>query len=241
MVNRLVVNGCSYMAFYANGLGHKDLAEQLHIPAWQSLAVSGSCNDRIIRSTLRDSYQNESTFYVIGLTFLARFEIPSRLPQEPDGRWLSYNNRGLPSQICDFVPLYSDTASKQYAEFWFKMLNDGLPDIMEDLQYRILSMIDSLVHRNHRVVIFNTADERMVETVDRGKFHHLEQRKNIIDALRWRSIPWQFLQGADYPVQEEDLPWDCRHVSSGQHAHLNGFLVDYIANHDLLSSGQYRD
>ena len=75
-INRLVVNGCSYMHSYASGFGHKELANKLGIPSTVSLARPGSSNQRIVRTTLHDGYNNEKTLYVIGATFLHRYELP---------------------------------------------------------------------------------------------------------------------------------------------------------------------
>ena len=73
---RLVVNGCSYMKMFSEG-GIKDLSQRLEINFTKSLALSGSCNSRIIRTTLKDSYQTSMpTLYVIGTTYLSRHELP---------------------------------------------------------------------------------------------------------------------------------------------------------------------
>lgn len=236
MVNRLLANGCSYMDLYALGQGHGDLAAMLGIARHESLALTGSCNARIIRTTLRDSYHNEPTLYVIGTTFLARYDLPSKIPrQDPDGRWLSYNNLGRPTRECSLVPLYSESSQQQYAEFWFKMLVQGKTDVAEDLQYRILSMLDSLIARGHRAVIFNTADRFFLDSTNETQFALLRQRSNIVDGLKWCSVPWQFMQGAAYPPNDKPLPWDCRHVAAGHHKHLNQFLARFIADNDLLA------
>ena len=52
----LVVNGCSYMASYAVGQGHVDLAQKLGLEHPASLAIGGSANSRILRTTLKHSY-----------------------------------------------------------------------------------------------------------------------------------------------------------------------------------------
>jgi hypothetical protein len=77
MYQQLVVNGCSYSELYSTGGGHLDLAARLGIGSAATLALGGSANSRIIRTTLKHSYQTSvPTFYVIGATFLSRNEIP---------------------------------------------------------------------------------------------------------------------------------------------------------------------
>ena len=75
--SQLVVNGCSYMGSYVNGGGHRDLAKNLGIEEYSSLAIGGSANSRILRTTLKHSYLTDKpTFYVLGMTFIGRSEIP---------------------------------------------------------------------------------------------------------------------------------------------------------------------
>ena len=66
----LVVNGCSYMELYAIGKGHDDLAMQLQLNNPVSLAIGGSANSRILRTTLKHSYTAPPTFYVLVMTLL---------------------------------------------------------------------------------------------------------------------------------------------------------------------------
>ena len=48
-MKRLVVNGCSYTDWYAQGRGHFDLAQRLNIQQAESLTLPGACNTRILR------------------------------------------------------------------------------------------------------------------------------------------------------------------------------------------------
>ena len=59
MIQRLVVNGCSYMKMYGIGGGHTDLAARLQIPNNSCIAIPGSANSKIIRTTLRDMYSTD--------------------------------------------------------------------------------------------------------------------------------------------------------------------------------------
>ena len=88
---QLVVNGCSYMECYVRGQGHKDLANRLVVPEFHSLAKSGTSNTRIIRTTLKHSYQvTVPSLYVISLTFLEREELPiGKEYSEFEGRWIA--------------------------------------------------------------------------------------------------------------------------------------------------------
>jgi hypothetical protein len=105
-----------------------------------------------------------------------------------------------------------------------------------DLQWKLLSLIDTLNHCGHRVVIFNTAEDGVKSwLVVNPKFNPVRNRKEIIHGLAWKSIPWQFEQGARWPVEDEQYPPDCRHVIPGDHKWLNQFLIDYIKTNNILT------
>ena len=234
---RLVVNGCSYMQFYAHGAGHSDLASQLNIDEYQSLAQHGSCNNRIIRTTLRDSFINtKPTFYVIGVTFVSRYELPVNEDLTgPDRKWLSFTTQGsvYPSTaIID--PCVSKKELESYRDIWLKVNLVSLNELAEDLQYRLISMCDSLTSRGHSCIIFNTAEAVLNFVLDLNEFAPLRSRCQIVDGLRWRSISWQFDQGAAWLATDEHLDINHRHVAPGQHEWLNKYLTNYIQDHKIL-------
>jgi len=232
--DRLVVNGCSYMQFYARGAGHVDLAAALNIKQYQSLAESGSCNHRIIRTTLRDSFTTvEPTLYVIGLTFLSRYELPVNQDRtEWDGKWLSFTTQG--SVYTDIDPGVSKKDLDHYRDTWLRVNLISVDELVEDLQYRLLSMCDSLRHRGHGCVIFNTADAVFDYVLSQPKFAPLRSCDEIIEGLAWRSIPWQFDQGAAWVEDDRDLDRNCRHVDPGQHQWLNQYLTNHMQQHNIL-------
>jgi len=62
------------MHAYNRGGGHIDLATRLNMSDAVNLAQSGCANDRIIRTTLKDSYLTDKpTLYVLGITFVSRY------------------------------------------------------------------------------------------------------------------------------------------------------------------------
>lgn len=222
------------MQFYARGNGHSDLAAALGIQKCLSLAKSGSCNNRIIRTTLRDSFINpEPTLYVIGLTFLSRYELPVNQDRtESDGKWLSFTTQG--SVYTDLDPGVSKKDLESYRDIWLRVNLISVDELVDDLQYRLLSMCHSLNHRGHGCVIFNTADAVFDYVLDQPSLIPLKSRREIIHGLAWRSIPWQFDQGAAWLPNDENLDRNCRHVAPGQHQWLNQYLTNYIEEHKIL-------
>lgn len=233
MIDRLVINGCSYMNYYHSGGGTHDLANRLGIANSKSLSKNSSCNGRILRTTLRDMYSTVSpTLYVLGISFINRYELTLLAEPEDDATWVSAN--GL--QLNDLPKKYKPEATKldinNYAKSYVALTNAS--DVLEDLMYRLLCLIDSAHQNSHRVLIFNTAEHGVDYYIDHPRFDLFRQRKEIIGGFAWKSIPWQFEQGASYPPEDEVYPVDCRHVSPGDHGWLNDFLTNYIQEHKIL-------
>ena len=88
------------MYSYAAGQGQVDLANQLGIDSAQSIAVSGSANSRILRTTLKHSYATTvPTFYVLGMTFVSRLELPICEEETSfEGRWTNPQNQEYKSR-----------------------------------------------------------------------------------------------------------------------------------------------
>lgn len=233
-ISRLVVNGCSYMNYYARGQGHQDLADRLGIEQCVNLAKNSVCNQRILRTTCQDLYAAQSpTLYVIGITMLSRFELPIvSQPDSVDGHWKSFNGFPVTCQDPAWYPEAQADLLTQYTDLYLRFFNAR--DCLEDLMYQIMNLISTAHARGHRVLIFNTAEHSVHYWIQQPQFDLLRSTPVIIDGLTWSSIVWQFEQGAGYPPEDECYPWDCRHVAPGDHAHLNDFLVDYIHTHRIL-------
>lgn len=228
--NSLVVNGCSYMEAYANGGGHDHLAELLGISDSSSLAIGGSANTRILRTTLKHSYQaTQPTFYVLGLTFLSRLEIPILENQgEFEGRWTNPQNQQF-SAHWQYGWTQKDT--DQFIEIKLKSEFSSILDRLEDLMYRLLSTVADLRARGHQVIMFQQADDIIQNFLKDPRVDLLKSIPNIVEGLSWLSIPWQHEHGV--PSMYDDchiyhVPENMRHRAAGQHHKLNEFLANYI-------------
>lgn len=243
--NTLVVNGCSYMEQYALGNGHGDLADRLKIPTSDSIALGGSCNSRIIRTTLKHSYQTSvPTLYVIGLTFLSRTELPV-LSYDPkrdlsfEGKWLSVQNNFADSNTGikgfmtkhdrDFDSHLSERDIKKFIDLKLKFEFSSVLDRLDDLQYRLVSMINDLHSRGHEIVMYNQADNLFFDCIDDSRLDLLDS-PHIIDRLRWRAVPYQKHSGTPMTSDEFErgVPEEIRHPQVGAHENLNQFLAEYV-------------
>jgi hypothetical protein len=239
MIQQLVVNGCSYMDMYAQGNGHADLAQQLGIANYSCLAIGGSANSRIIRSTLKHSYQAAvPTFYLLGMTFLSRLEIPI-LGQDPsrefEGTWTNPQNQQFRSQ---WIPNWTDRDTKQWIGLKLKSEFQSIVDRLEDLMYRMLSLQASLTARGHRVLMYQQADNIYQEFIEDSRFELFKNNVGIKDGFVWRSIAWQHghkVAAVNYSETDQYVPPDMAHPLPGHHLMINTHLTQYIKDAKILA------
>jgi hypothetical protein len=242
MIQQLVVNGCSYAESYAGGNGHVDLASRLgivdhhNIPQAVSLAIGGSANSRILRTTLKHSYVTRvPTLYVLGLTFVSRLELPICNPvDEFEGAWCNPQNQEFESR---WQHQWTKKDSEQFVETKLKSEVYSILDRTEDIMYRVISTITDIQSRGHRVLIFQQADNLYQAHLSNPRLK-LFQRPEIIEGFAWRAIAWQYEQGVrpkTYPFGSPDVPPDMTHPEIGQHELINQYLTNYIQEHKILA------
>jgi hypothetical protein len=223
------------MEAYASGQGQVDLAKQLGIATSESLAIGGSANTRIIRTTLKHSYQTtQPTLYVLGMTFLSRLEIPILENQtEFEGRWTNPQNQKF---VKDWQYGWTQAETDQFVDIKLKSECHSILDRIEDLMYKILTMISDLQTRGHCVLVYQQADDLYQEYLDNPRLQLFKNIPAIIDGYSWRAVPWQLANGVP-PIKQSNIhyvPKNMQHPMPGQHQKLNEFLVDYINRNSLL-------
>lgn len=239
MIQQLVVNGCSYMEAYASGGGHHDLAQKLDIPVVTSLAIGGSANSRIIRTTLKHSYITKvPTFYLLGMTFLSRLELPI-LNQNPlrefEGIWTNPQNQQFRSQ---WITHWTDQDTDQWVELKLKSEMFSIVDRLEDLMYRMLSLQASLESRGHGVLMYQQADNIYQSYLDDARLSMLKNNTAIKNGFAWRSVAWQHqhkVAKMTYPEHSQHVPPDMTHPLPGHHLMINTHLTQYIKDCKLLA------
>ena len=221
---------------YAAGLGHVDLKDQLGINSAQSIAVSGSANSRILRTTLKHSYAtNVPTFYVLGMTFVSRLELPICEEENSfEGRWVNPQNQEFKHRWqYDWTQADSD----QFVETKLKSEVFSILDRVEDLMYRMLSTIADLQSRGHRVMMFQQADNLYTNLLYEPRLTLFDQPE-IVGRFGWRATAWQAEQGVqpkDYGPGAPYVPPDMTHPAIGHHQMLNEYLTNYIQERKLLA------
>jgi len=238
-INRLVLNGCSYMENYADGNGHKELADKFNISNVKSLARAGSSNERIFRTTLDDCYNNEKTLYVIGLTFVHRYELPILSQSDPwniehhEGdkfQWINNENLIDLGQLDSGI---TENDVKQFHKLKTKFDVNSQAELVFKSVYYYTSLVDSILNNGHQVVVFNTAETIFESYTNDPKLKYLEKyNKYIIKQFNWYSNEYQLNNGASI-IKEDidvDMPTIYKHIAPGEHKKLNEFLYDHISN-----------
>jgi hypothetical protein len=234
--HQLVVNGCSYMHKYAAGLGHANLKTQLGIDSAQSIAVSGSANSRILRTTLKHSYATTvPTFYVLGMTFVSRLELPICEEENSfEGRWVNPQNQEFKSR---WQMHWTDQDKEQFVETKLKSEIYSIVDRTEDLMYRMLSTVNDLKSRGHAVLMYQQADNLYQAHLHDPKLILFNHCPEIVHGFEWRATEYQHEQGvpgSKYPPGSPYVPPDMTHPEQGQHHVLNAYLTNYINEHKIL-------
>lgn len=242
---RLVVNGCSYMHYYSEGGGLQDLAQSLSIEHTKNLSLTGASNQRIIRTTLDDCYSNDiPTIYIIGVTFVNRFELPILEGLERNfnhdnykDRFLSINQEWTIPEGTKINEMLSMDDILQFRKLKTMFEMDAEVDIVVNLIQSYTSMIDSLIRHGNTVILFNTAEIAFKKYQHLNKLQYTRNYKQIIDYFNWFANEYQFNKGAK-PL-EEDLKKDfpdpmIRHIDYGEHKYINEFLIRYGLNNNLF-------
>lgn len=243
MITQLVVNGCSYMESYAFGQGHVDLAQRLGIekdsgvPNAASLAIGGSANSRILRTTQKHSYNpGANTLYIMGMTFVSRLEIPILDDTDSfEGRWSNPQNQQFRNR---WGAHWKQANSDQFVDLKLKWEADSVLDRVEDLMYHVLAVISNIQQRGHKILVFQQADNLYQELLEHSRLQYFKNVPNIIDGFAWRSIAWQHSQGVQptiYAPGHPYVPPDMVHPAPGHHAVLNTHLTEYIQEHKILT------
>jgi len=223
------------MESYAQGLGHVDLAAKLGIEKSQTLAIGGSANSRILRTSLKHSYQApEPTFYVLGMTFLSRLEIPilDDLDQF-EGRWTNPQNQQFVSR---WQPPWTQRDTDLFVELKLKNEVHSILDRLEDLMYRVLAVIHDLKSRGHGALVYQQADNIYQDLLGNDRLSLFGKTTEIVQGYAWRAVAWQHNQGVpgNYNGVKIQVPPDMVHPKIGHHQLLNEFLVNYIWQHQLI-------
>ena len=209
----VLINGCSFMH---NWHYARQFSELLQAGA-VNLAIQGSSNRRIIRTTVDYIESNTVDIAIIGLTFYDRQESPFKINLSDP--WVSYNSQGMQavfSDPSDFSSFAEHQAIGRYIQDRYRYdINQHYIDILI-LDLRMLA--GYLRERGIKFCIFNTCD-RHLPILDLGPGF----------------IPFDFIgnvfleqNGAQCYEPDRDLPQNARHHYGEDVKILTQYLCEHV-------------
>lgn len=237
-MKQLIVNGCSYAAVYSGGGGHTALAKTLGIDNAVSLALGGSANSRILRTTAKHAYANQQpSLYMVHLTFMSRWELPVATDQKNvdmnfEGRWINPQKQG-------FTPSWQWTTedTKLLTDLNFKAAINADKDLFEDTVYRCLALMALVKSQGHCILFINQCDPVIKQVAESTEFYFLDKHKEFVHSLTWISNLWQHNLGVPETTYDAGVtlpPPEHRHRMPGHHDLVNEYLCNYIEEYKIL-------
>jgi hypothetical protein len=239
----LYSNSCSFGAIQ----GHKvygDFVAEHFDAKFINAGISGSCNRRIIRTSLRDLLalkELDQCVALIGLTLIQRTELwqPEKPANANDGHFHSIRvdhesfdwSRGLIDTVIPNISDHAETAVKDYYKNWLIHFNPE--SVLTDLFTDLLMFTAWARHNQVKYVIFfnmnvlpGSDQVGYTSPFISSLVTEIQQDKNIID-------PWTFSFGK-HSLSQGFIPKDYTlygiHGHPGPEAHqmFGQYLIDHI-------------
>lgn len=207
----ILLNGCSFMDNYY----YKQHFDQLLDANTVNLARAGSCNRRIIRTTVDYIEKNPVDLVVLGLTFYDRQESPFVNKLDP---WVSYNSQGIQAVYSNPADYSSITEYKLISDYVLSRYRYDINLHYIDALYLDLRMFAAYLRENNiKFLIFNTCDTHLFENLGSG------------------FVPFTFIgnvfleqSGSKCMEQDQNLPVNARHHYEEDVIVLVHKLLEYI-------------
>lgn len=237
-------NSCSFGATQGHTIYPEVVANAFSLPLVNK-GMNGSCNRRIVRTSLRDLNElkhKDDVLLLLGLTLVSRTEIwrPDLPPNQNDGHFhtikfnhnqFNWSDKGLIDTVIPNVHNYVDTKIKKYYQEW---LTHYQPEAeITNLLTDLIMLTGWCKSNNIPYVIFSNVaclpDDNKVgyeSPFVQSLRATIEQDKNIIN-------PWSFSFGQyalDAGFEPKDKVLYGIHGHPGESAHImfGNYLVEYI-------------
>lgn len=208
--------------------------------------VPGSCNRRIIRTTLRDVTElldeQQNILVLIGLTFISRTELwrPDLEAVDNDGHFYSIMSdhkkfdwsNGLIDTIVPNIHQHVDSQISNYYKEW--LLHYDRESIMTDLCADLIMLLGWFRSKNIKYIVFSGPEKLEGDSYIgyNSPFIHslqktLKEDSNVID-------PWQFSFGT-YALEQgfrpvdEDIYGKHGHPSENAHKNFGEYLTYFYS------------
>lgn len=243
-------NSCSFGVRQPHRI-YSDLILEKYGSSVVNAGKNGSCNRRIIRTTLRDLIElqnkhNDNILCLVGLTFFTRTELwqPTIPVTSNDGNFQpivakhsSLNwSKGLSTEI-DNIHLCVNQNIQEYYKQW--LLHMSKEAIITDTVTDIVMLVNFCLQNDIKVLVFNNTQlwpkdpEVAIEDVFlKSLVDKMSSYKNVIN-------PWTF-SFKEYSLSLGHQPKDKSkygldgHPNEDAHIDFGKFLIEYIEENKIL-------
>lgn len=219
----ILINGCSFLS---NGHYETHFRELINAKVI-NLAKPGSCNRRIIRTTLEYVEKNPIDLVILGLTFFDRQEIPIlKYPNRVEGNWVSYNSMGLQGSFVNTTDELLNGTYNQIENFIRQRYKFDINEFYLDQLYTDLKLLSGyLSNSGIGLCVLNMCDKHH-KTIKLGK---------SIMPLNFIANEFMENAGCKFPVEDQDLPINARHHFEGDVLVLVEHILKYIRENDIAN------
>jgi hypothetical protein len=234
---RLLLNGCSFSANYylAN-----HLARQLGLDDCVSLAIGGSSNRRIIRSTLEHLESNDDIgFVLLGLSFIRRAEGSFLLTQLDKDNWVQYGPSGIQGYYVppgsQYKNDYTNDEYEQYVQSVYKF--DVDIKYIDQLLCDLTMLSGYLNSKNIPHLFFNFCELRYPEYFNNTRSVYkqmIQSNKRIVPLDQFVGNLFLRDHNAKYNPVEERWKDYARHYDGDEYIHMNNYFMQYMRTNNLV-------
>lgn len=239
----LYVNGCSY-AKISDGKRYSDfLGEHLKCKSINA-AISGSCNSRILRTSLRDlinlKKEHDDIIAVISLSFILRTELwyndPNRQDewkQSGDGDFVSFrfaNDHSWKEQLEKNSLKEISPQFYNYAKNWLTWFN--VEAETTNLLQQVILFKTWCSFNNIKYIIFSGPLQESIDLTSpfiQPFYDTLKQDKSVIDIFINSFCEWNNTRGHipidNYTMQIHNRSYACGHHGEEAHRDWADFLI----------------
>jgi hypothetical protein len=232
---KLLLNGCSFSANY--GVAAK-LGSDLGYDEFVNLAIGGSSNRRIIRTTVEYLEHNTVDFVLLGLTFWERQEGAFLKTQPHKDNWMSYNPMGLQGLFAppDTEFVFDNTRSSIEKYILERYRYDLNLMYLDQLMCDLVMFTAYLEQRNIKYLIFNTCELEYTNYFTNFNSTYqkaIDQNKRIVPLDKFVSNVYLYEKDARYAPNEAQWSPNAIHYNSEEYRHINDYLLNYIRENRL--------
>ena len=236
------VNGDSYSC-ESDGKRYSEFLGETYNCDVINRSIGGSCNSRIIRSSLRELINLKKThtniLAVIGLSFIFRSEVWNTIDQlerfknQDDGEFTSYqfahgNNWFQNKAVSSTTPSHL----KDYAKQWLTYYNPEAE--ITNLFANIIGLHAWCMQNQIRLLIFSGPGMEKIELSSpfiKPFNDYISNSANFIDLFNFSFC--KYCTSSGFVAPDHDVLGDLGHHGQKAHRHFSNYLVEYIQHYEI--------